>query len=254
MRGEQQAGTAPESIAETPMKAFAEGVFVALPTMVMVIPFGTLSGAIFAETGLSIVEALAFSIGIYAGAAQLASLGLMQDGASLFVVVATGIAINLRFMMYSAVTAPWFAPTSFGLRATAAYITTDNIIGQAALRYRSRPEEPARDKVIFFLGAGAISWTVWNAATAVGYYIGAAAPLWLGLDFAAPIAFTGIAMQMLNDRPSVVAAVAASGAAIACRDLPLNLGVIVAAIVGVAAALMAEELQTRRASRQGGQT
>lgn len=248
MTAEAANGPAPTSALRA---AIVDGVLTAAPTMVMVLPFGALSGAIFAETGLTLFEALSFSIVIYAGAAQLASLEMLRDGASMFVIVATGVAINLRFSMYAAVVAPWYAPAPTGLKATVAYFLTDNIIGQAALRYRTRPAETPTHKIMFFLGGGLLSWAGWQAATALGYFVGAAAPPWLGLEFAAPIAFTAIAMQMLSDRPAIVAAVAAATASILLRDIPLNLGVIAATAIGVAAALMAEEIEARR-RRSGG--
>lgn len=227
-------------------RAFAAGVVAASPTLMMLAPFGALCGAIFAETGLTAVEALSFSVFIYAGASQLATLELLRDGASIFVILATGVAINLRFLMYSATLAPCFAGAPLGARAAAGYFSADNIVSVALIRFRERPVENASERIAFFVGCGVFSWVFWQGSTAFGYLVGAAAPDWLGLDFAAPIAFIAIAMPLLVDRPSWAAALAASVASALLRDLPANTGVIIAAVVGIAAALSVESLAARR--------
>ena len=49
------------------------------------------------------------SLLVYAGSAQLAALPLIVAGAPLWVIVATGLITNLRFVIYSAALRPYFA-------------------------------------------------------------------------------------------------------------------------------------------------
>ena len=75
-----------------------------------------LFGVLSAEAGLGPWETQIFSVAVFAGASQLAALQLMQDQAPVLVILATGLAVNLRMMMYSVALAPHFGAAPLGLR------------------------------------------------------------------------------------------------------------------------------------------
>ena len=77
------------------------------PLMLGIVPFGLISGITAANSGLSIGMALLMSIGINAGASQLAALQLMNDNANMLVIIYTALIINLRMMIYSLSMAPY---------------------------------------------------------------------------------------------------------------------------------------------------
>ena len=58
--------------------------------------------------GLAVPWAIMMSLLVYAGSAQLAALPLIVAGAPLWVIVATGLITNLRFVIYSAALRPYF--------------------------------------------------------------------------------------------------------------------------------------------------
>jgi len=66
------------------------------------------------------------------------------------------------------------------------------------------------------------------------------------LDFVLPLTFIALAVPAIKDRATTAAALAAGGAAVLAATLPLNLGLITAASVGVLGGLFAESVAERR--------
>lgn len=100
---EEEPKTAPPAAA-----AFASGARAIVPVLLALLPFGLAFGAAAAGNGFSAFEALAMSVFVAAGAAQLAAVQLIAAGASVAVVVLTVLVINLRLTLYSASLAPHF--------------------------------------------------------------------------------------------------------------------------------------------------
>jgi predicted branched-subunit amino acid permease len=59
------------------------------------------------------------------GAAQLAAIDLMTKNAIVWVVIATGLVINLRFLLYSAAMAPYLKNSGFLVKIVSAHLLTD---------------------------------------------------------------------------------------------------------------------------------
>lgn len=70
--------------------------------------------------------------------------------------------------------------------------------------------------------------------------MGAGVPQAWGLEFAVPLVFLALLVPTLKDHESLAAAVAAGVVAVAGAGLPFNLGLILAAIVGVGIGMLAE--------------
>ena len=63
----------------TPTKAFLQGLRRSLPFILVVVPFATLFGVVATEAGLNLIQTMGFTALVIAGAAQFASLQMMQD-------------------------------------------------------------------------------------------------------------------------------------------------------------------------------
>ena len=64
--------------------------------------WGLVTGVAMVKSGLSVPAAVAMTVLVYAGSAQLAALPLIVAGAPLWVLWATAFCVNLRFVIYSA--------------------------------------------------------------------------------------------------------------------------------------------------------
>jgi predicted branched-subunit amino acid permease len=102
---------------------------------------------------------------------------------------------------------------------------------------------PRRDW--YYLGVAATIWAVWVVATAVGVGLGRGLPDEWGLGFAVPLVFLALLVPRLEDGATTAAGVVAGTVALAGGGLPYELGLPVAAVVGVAAGLVVEGVRGR---------
>ena len=212
---------------------FSAGFRDALPLLLGILPFALVAGVAAAETGLSLLQAVGMSVFVFAGASQLAALELLGDNASLAVVVLTAAVINLRMLMYSASIAPRFRAATARVRAVLAYFLTDQVFALTVARY----DADDSGQRWYYLGVSLALWGVWQVGTVIGVVVGAGVPESWGLEFAVPLVFLALLVPTLKERESLAAGAAAGVVAVAGAGLPFNLGLIVAALVGVAAGM-----------------
>jgi 4-azaleucine resistance transporter AzlC len=227
--------------------ALREGALAAVPLLVGIVPWGIVAGVAMVSAGLSKVQAVAMGLIVFAGSAQLAVLPLLIAKAPLWVMYATALAVNLRYVIYSAVLAPYFERLRWAWRALLSYITVDQMF--AALVGKYQPEDPAPGKHWFFLGGSLVMWSAWQTASLVGIFAGALIPQEWSLEFAATLSLIAILMPLLFDRAVVCAALAAGGVSLAAAKWPLNTGLLAAIAAGVAVGLVVARLQRNRNGR-----
>lgn len=215
---------------------FSTGIRDSLPLLLGIVPFALVAGVAAAEAGLSTAQAFGMSVFVFAGASQLAALDLLGSNAPLVVVVLTAGIINLRMMMYSASIAPRFRSATGRVRAMLAYFLTDQVFALTVARYDA--DEPGQRW--YYVGVSLALWLVWQVGTVVGVVVGAGVPEAWGLEFAVPLVFLALLVPTLKDRESLVAGAVAGIVAVAGSGLPFNLGLVVAASVGVLAGMVAE--------------
>ena len=218
-----------------------QGAKAIAPFAVGAIPFGLISGIAAVKAGLSLPLALFMSLGVFAGAAQLAAVQLIGSGAAAGVVVLTAIVINLRMLMYSASIAPHVQRASMRFKAVLSYMLTDQAYAVSILRFGS--DLPSHLKPWFLFGAAAPMWMVWQLSTLVGILVGVGVPPAWSLDFAIPLAFIVLVVPAIRSRPALGAALSAAVVAVAAYPLPLNLGLLLATLVGIMVGVGLEALQ-----------
>ena len=219
--------------------AFRDGLVASLPFQLALALFGTITGAAMAEAGLDLTQAMAMSVLVLAGASQLAATQLLADGAPVAVVLATGIAINLRFAMYAATLSPYLDGLPGRWRWLAAYCIHDQSFAVSMQRFERR-EEDWRARYAFFLAAGGVTALMWHAFTALGHVAGAALSGAVDISFVLPAIFLGMIAPFLTTRPRWLAAAVASATSLALRGMPLETGLLAAACLGILAGLWAE--------------
>ncbi len=217
---------------KTDTSSFWAGVRAELPLLTAVFPFGMIYGALALDAGLTVPAAQAMSAIVFAGSAQFVAAQLIRDAAPGLVIVLTIAVVNLRHMLYSASLAPHLKHLSHRWKSLLAYLLTDEAYAVAVLHYEKAGGAAAGHW--YFFGAGLALWTTWQISTAAGVFLGAAIPASWPLDFALPLTFIAIVVPVLKDRPAIVAALSAGAMAILAYGLPYKLGLILAALVGIA--------------------
>ena len=222
----------------TPQSRFWAGFRALAPIVIGVIPFAMIAGIASIEVGLTPLEGLGMSAIVFAGAAQLAGLQLIDSGAAPIVTILTAWIINLRFMLYSASLGPHFKKLRTSWKALLAYLLTDQAYAVSILEFDEHDERP--NKHWYYLGAAILLWLTWQLGTAAGLLLGAQVPENWSLDFAIPLTFIALLVPSLKDRPAALAALAAGVIAVLALGLPYNLGLPLAALAGIGVGLFAE--------------
>lgn len=205
--------------------AVANGVRDVSPLLLGVVPFGLVAGVTAIEAGFPPEVAVAMSVVVFAGAAQLALIDLVGQGATPAVAAATALIVNLRYLMYSASIAPRFRTYSARWRALCSYLMTDQAYALTVVR-----EGPVR---AYYLGAAAALWITWQATTVAGVVVGASIPPAWNLSFAVPLTFLALLVPAVEDYPTLSAALIAGTVATVGVGLPFNLGLVVGALAGI---------------------
>ena len=222
---------------------FIAGARDALPILLGVVPFAMICSVAAVSVGLTATEAIGMNFIVFAGASQLAVLQLMGDGAVWLVMILTAWVINLRFSMYSATLAPHLQREPLARKATFAYILSDQAFGVTMSHFANEmPANPAW----YYYGAAAAVWATWNISAVIGALLGTLVPESWGLDFAFPLSFMALMFAALKDRPAVLAAVVGGLSAILARGLPYNLGLVLAALLGIGAGVLAENITDKK--------
>jgi predicted branched-subunit amino acid permease len=207
--------------------------------------WGLVAGTAMVKSGLSVPLAILMSVMVSAGAAQLSALPLIASGAPLWVVWATCLCINLRFVVFSAQYRPYFGYLPRARRIALSYFSGDTTFALFVRRYPD--PEPVPGQVPYFCGACSINWGAWQASVITGIVLGERIPQHWGLGFAGTMALLALACSQLRDRSTWLAAVVAGCAAVATYALPLRLNIVVAIAAAVAVGMVS--LHFKRADR-----
>jgi predicted branched-subunit amino acid permease len=205
--------------------------------------WGLVTGVAMVKSGLSIPVALAMSLLMFAGSAQLAVIPLLAAGAPSWVLWATAACVNLRFLILSAQWRPYLGVLPRGQRLRMAYFAADLNVVQFMRRF-PRPE-PHADQVPYFWGGVSVNWTSWQVLSVAGILLGDRVPGHWGLGFAGILVLIGLVGSMLTDRATWVAAAVAAATSVAAYALPLKLNIVVAICAAVAAGLLVDHHSTR---------
>ena len=220
-------------------KNFWAGVRAEVPLIIGGFPFGMIYGALALNAGLSNFAAQMMSSMVFAGSAQFITTQLVREAAPGFVIVLTIAVVNLRHMLYSASLAPYLASISTRWKILLSYLLTDEAYAPSVVHFEKEGATPSGHW--FLLGAGLALWTDWQISTALGIFLGAAIPESWSLDFALPLTFIAMVVPVLKNRPAIAAALSAGVVALFANSIPYQLGLILAALVGIAVGTLLED-------------
>lgn len=222
--------------------AFTRGLREIAPVALPTGTWGLVTGVAMVKVGLSTSQAIGMSLLVFSGSAQLASLPLIAAAAPIWVVMLTAMVVNLRFVIFSAGLHPFFRRLSLGRRLLLGHFIIDFSFAIFALRFASAPDDErgTTEQVWFFLGMSAGSWICWQTTSILGILLAVQVPGDWGLEFAAILALIALTLPMISGKPALVGAITAGVVAVVAAGLPLKLGLLLAVLTGIAAAMSAE--------------
>jgi len=213
--------------------------------MLSYLPFGIVCGVAAVQAGMTEAAALAMPMLVFGGASQVVVNQLLLVKAPLWVVISSGLIVNLRFMIYSAALARHTRGAPIKERALMAAFIVDHTYAFAEQRAREHP--PTVHLLAYYLGCCAVIWPSWVIFNALGIFAGLRLPASWQLEFTVPLAFISLMAPMLRERGMWIAALAGGVAGLLFVNLPLKLGLIAACVTGVLIAMGADRWKRGRA-------
>jgi predicted branched-subunit amino acid permease len=229
----------PSRLPDEDPQVFAEGIKTGTPTLFGIGAWGLVVGVAMIKSHLTVAQALAMSFMVFAGSAQLASLPLIAANAPIWVVFATALVVNLRFVIFSALLAPHFSHLPWRKRLFLGYFAGDLTVAMFMRRFPTF--DAAIGKVSFLKGLLYPNWSAWQIGSLIGIFVGSQVPTNWGLGFAGTLAIICVTVPLVVGRAAIAGVIVAGGVAIWGYALPYKLGLLAAVLVGMAVALLVEE-------------
>ncbi|GAA4358982.1 AzlC family ABC transporter permease [Variovorax defluvii] len=216
---------------------FAEGMRDMSSVAVGTGAWGLMTGVAMVKSGMSVFEAIAMTLLVYAGSSQLAAIPLLIAGAPAWVILATGFCVNLRFVVFSLHLRPYLMHMPRWRRMTHGYLTADMTYAFFTRRYEQPPADEAekRAQEAYLTGNYCMTWCSWMAMSLLGIMLANLIPQSWGLGFAGVLCLVAVVCSMVTTRLRMLAALIAGATAVAAYALPLRLNIVAA--IGVAVLL-----------------
>lgn len=201
-----------------------------------------MTGVAMVNSGLSTFEALLMGVIVFAGSSQLAAIPLIASGAPMWVVLATGFCVNLRFVVFSAHMRSYVMHLSLRERLLTGYLMADLSYVQFTRRYPSAGNTPEQllAQQAYLAGNCGVNWVFWVGSGVLGIFLAALVPTQWGLGFAGILALLGVLFSLASSPLRWVSAGVAGAAAVATFALPYKLNILLAIAAAVAMSLMLE--------------
>jgi 4-azaleucine resistance transporter AzlC len=224
------------SNATLPQSPLQAGAWAILPLTPGIVPFGLIAGLTPVQLGYHWLDSVAASLLIFAGASQIAAYQLIAEHSSVWVIFLTVIAVNLRYILYSASIAPHLSDAPWPLRLLAAYGLTDQSYAVCLKTFAARDFDLS-ERLRFYFGGSAVVWSVWQTTTLIGALAGQVIPLVWSLEFMIPLSFFVLALGTIHRPAHRTAAVVGGTVAAMLMHAPFNTGLITGALMGVIAGM-----------------
>lgn len=223
---------------------FRQGALDALAASPGLAAWGLMMGVAMVKSGMSTLEALLMGVVVYAGSSQLAAIPLLSVSAPMWVILATGFCVNLRFVVFSAHLRPYVMHLPLWQRLFSGYLTTDISYVLFSQRFPKPGSDAAQRSAqqAYLTGNCLVIWVNWVGCSVVGVVLANFVPVTWGLGFAGILALLGILCSLLSSRLRLLSAVLAGSAAVAAFALPFQLNILVAIAVAVVVCVTLEKL------------
>ncbi len=219
------------------------GVTRALPIVMGYVPIGFAYGVLAKQAGLSMSNAVAMSVLVYAGSAQLIGAGLFAVGAPALSMIVTTFIVNLRHMLFSAALSPYLKGWRKSELAVFAYELTDETFAVHSVQFPNGV--PAKAEAIAVNVTSQLAWLTgsWLGAM-VGGLITDVKPL--ALDYTLPAMFIALLVMQIRVRAEIMVAAFTGVLAVALTLMGVGRwSVIMATVIGATLGVILEQIGAR---------
>ena len=195
-------------------REFKDGFADIAPMAIAYAPIAALWGTVAASKGLSPLETVLMSLGIYSGTAQFVAMDLWHMGLPLAYLVFTLATVGLRHVLMSASVSRHMASFSKPMASVLLFWLTDEAWAMIERRALTKPITPA-----YFFGVAAPLWPVWSGFSLLGAYVGRSFgdSQAIGLDFAFAAMFIAVLAGFWKGPRTGAILVASAAAAVVAK-------------------------------------
>jgi predicted branched-subunit amino acid permease len=220
----------PGAPALTRAHARRNGARAMLPWLIGLVPLGFVIGVTTARADIPAGAGWLAGPLIFAGGSQATTVQLLDRHAAVVVVIAAGLIVNLRLVLYSAAMAPRWRAQPTWWKAVAA-ITLVDPTAAVALEGYATYDDPACGHA-HYAGAAMTLALGWFVSLGLGATFGTALPRGLQLEFVIPLYLIGQLVLRVNDATAQRAVIVAIAVATVGVAVPLHLGTFAAITLG----------------------
>ncbi len=229
-----------------PAAALRRGIIEVLPLAASIAAYGLLWGVLAGQKGLSLIEVMAMSSLVFAGASQFVVLDLWRpDDLPVVAIILSTFVVNLRMLLMAATLKPLMVGVPKPLAYAAVFLVTDESWGLTM----GAQNGGRRVRLAYLVGAGLTCWSFWQVATVTGRLLGALIddPARYGLDFVFTATFLALLFGMWKGKADFVPWLTGAGVAIVvARLVPGNFYILAGGIVGSLAGAAADLWRQKR--------
>ncbi|WP_434776907.1 AzlC family ABC transporter permease [Neisseria sp. Ec49-e6-T10] len=186
---------------QTNLSLFIKGALAISPLCIAILPWGILAGSMAIETNLTATEGIGLSVIVFAGATQLAAMGMIKAGAGLFTILLSSFFISSQHFLYGLALREHMSRLPFKWRLILGFLLTDElfaIVGNHSVERFNR---------WYAFGAGFFFYIVWIVCTILGVFAAKKIPNLgsYGLDFSIAATFIAIVIPVVKHNTPMLA-------------------------------------------------
>jgi predicted branched-subunit amino acid permease len=214
---------------------------------VTILTWGFVTGIAMAKSTLTVQQALAMSLLVFAGSSQLTALPLIAAGLPIWMILVTSFMVNLRFVIFSLGLQAHFSYLPAWRRMLLGYCTADFSYLFYIRRYpkpetiQERQADQEQLRLHWLMGMQFSNWLLWQLGSVAGILLASQIPNSWGLEFAGAIALLVIIVPMLDRAAARWAAVTAAVVAVATYGIPFRLNIVMAITAALVVGMMTDK-------------
>jgi predicted branched-subunit amino acid permease len=241
-----QPGVFPDAADALEKRSFRDGFKACAPTMPGIFAWGMVTGMAMVKIGLTVWQALGMTLIVFAGSMQLAVVPLMMANVPMWIMFFTAMIVNLRFVIFAAAIGPHFAHLPWYRRIWHGYFNADVAMALFPQRFPAETLYQPQGKLGFFNGIAYPNWCAWQTGSIAGILLAGRIPQSWGIGFAGTLALLAVTIPLTINAAALAGVVAASVVAVAAATLPYRLGLLLAVVIGITAAMAVDALLDKR--------
>lgn len=227
---------------DTPMtvtRAFFNGVVKILPLCFAVLPWGLLAGSMAIQAGLTTLQAVGMSALVFAGAAQLMTLGLVMAGTPALTIIISVFLITTQHYLYALYLRDDISRQPLKHRLMLGFLLTDELFAVGIKKQQHY--------IYYLLGAGSCFYLCWVLFSLCGVLLAASVPDLdqYHLDFSIVATFIAIVIPFIKNLNTLVGVLVSVMLTVVFLSLGIKSAAILAGVIGMLTATCLQNLRER---------